>query len=200
MAKTPTERYATAQELADDLGRFLEDKPVRAKRPTLAQRARKWVRRHRPLVWAMGISAAVVVTVVIVALAISNVLIATEQRQTQAAKDELELNLYFNRIQLAEREWAANNMTRADHALAGCPTALRGWEWHYLRRLRRGGISHLPLEGTVFCVGFSGDGELLAAGNNPGIVKIWNTKTWREIRTLPQQEGALLQREQAIRC
>ena len=34
MAKEPADRYATAQELADDLRRFLEDKPIRARRPT----------------------------------------------------------------------------------------------------------------------------------------------------------------------
>ncbi len=39
-AKNPAERYATARELADDLKRFLEDRPIRAKRPALVQRAR----------------------------------------------------------------------------------------------------------------------------------------------------------------
>ncbi|HEV3202473.1 MAG TPA: serine/threonine-protein kinase, partial [Bryobacteraceae bacterium] len=38
LEKSPADRYATAQELADDLGRFLEDKPIRAKRPSLWQR------------------------------------------------------------------------------------------------------------------------------------------------------------------
>src|SRR5207302_26171 len=49
MAKSPEERYATAQELADDLKRFLEDKPIRARRPTLVQRVKKWARRHEPV-------------------------------------------------------------------------------------------------------------------------------------------------------
>jgi serine/threonine protein kinase/Flp pilus assembly protein TadD len=52
MEKNPAERYATAQELASDLGRFLRDEPVRARRPTLVQRARKWSRRHRAVVVA----------------------------------------------------------------------------------------------------------------------------------------------------
>ena len=43
MAKEPADRYATAQELADDLRRFLEDRPIRARRPTLAQRMQKWL-------------------------------------------------------------------------------------------------------------------------------------------------------------
>jgi tetratricopeptide (TPR) repeat protein len=50
MAKAPAERYATAQEMADDLRRFLEDRPIYARRPTLWQRTRKWGRRHRAIV------------------------------------------------------------------------------------------------------------------------------------------------------
>jgi serine/threonine protein kinase/tetratricopeptide (TPR) repeat protein len=48
--KNPTERYTTAQELADDLQRFLDDKPVRARRPSFFDRAAKWSRRHRTAV------------------------------------------------------------------------------------------------------------------------------------------------------
>jgi tetratricopeptide (TPR) repeat protein len=52
LEKSPQDRYATAQELADDLRRFLEDKPIRARRPSWRQVALKWARRHRPVVWA----------------------------------------------------------------------------------------------------------------------------------------------------
>ena len=43
---------------------------------------------------------------------------------------------YFQRIALAEREWAANNLSRMEELLDECPADLRGWEWHYLKRLR----------------------------------------------------------------
>jgi serine/threonine protein kinase len=52
LAKSPAERYATARELADDLGRFLHDQPIRARRTTAVQRLRKWARRHPSVVWA----------------------------------------------------------------------------------------------------------------------------------------------------
>jgi tetratricopeptide (TPR) repeat protein len=60
MEKNPVERYATAQDLADDLERFLNDESIRAKRPTLWQRTRKWTRRHRAAAWAAGVLLVVV--------------------------------------------------------------------------------------------------------------------------------------------
>jgi serine/threonine protein kinase len=45
--KEPAGRYATAQELADDLRCFLRDEPIKACRPTVLQRTVKRVRRHR---------------------------------------------------------------------------------------------------------------------------------------------------------
>jgi hypothetical protein len=52
LAKQPEERYGSARELADDLRRFLDDQPIRARRPTLRDWAAKWVRRHRRVVTA----------------------------------------------------------------------------------------------------------------------------------------------------
>jgi tetratricopeptide (TPR) repeat protein len=54
MEKSPADRYATAQELADDLRNWLEDRPIRARRPSLQQMAAKWARRHKAVVWAVA--------------------------------------------------------------------------------------------------------------------------------------------------
>jgi serine/threonine protein kinase/tetratricopeptide (TPR) repeat protein len=64
MEKRPQDRYATAQELADDLQRWLFDKPIRARRPSSVQRVRKWVRRHQAVVWSAAICSLLVVAVV----------------------------------------------------------------------------------------------------------------------------------------
>jgi serine/threonine protein kinase/Flp pilus assembly protein TadD len=50
MAKYPGERYATAGELADDLRRWLDDRPIQARRSPVWTRLVRWARRHRTLV------------------------------------------------------------------------------------------------------------------------------------------------------
>ena len=62
LAKDPLERYVTAGELAEDLGRFLDDRPVLARRPSLSNRAAKWALRHRPaVVWAVLLFASLLI-------------------------------------------------------------------------------------------------------------------------------------------
>jgi serine/threonine protein kinase len=87
LAKEPKERYATARELADDLRRFLESRPILARRPALAQRALKWAGRHRAVVGA----AALLLAVVTAGSLLSTWLVWQERGQTLTearAKDE----------------------------------------------------------------------------------------------------------------
>ena len=77
--KNPDERYATAGELADDLRAFLENRPIKAKPPTFAQRSAKWSRRHRPLVWSACASSALLLLITMVFLVISNAYISGER-------------------------------------------------------------------------------------------------------------------------
>jgi serine/threonine protein kinase/WD40 repeat protein len=47
--KDPARRYQTADALAEDLRRFVDGEPIRARRTGLAERARLWSRRHPAL-------------------------------------------------------------------------------------------------------------------------------------------------------
>src|SRR5207249_7737039 len=68
---------------------------------------------------------------------------------------------------------------KAETLLDACPPELRGWEWHYLKRLWR--VEPLVLRDPgnteVNSVAFSPDGEQLAAACGDGAVKMWDLKS-----------------------
>jgi serine/threonine protein kinase len=87
MEKRPQDRYTTAQELADDLRRYLNHEPIRARRPSLTQGAIKWCKRHQTAV----VTAAVVSFVAAIGLSVAVALIWQANSQKAAlliAKDE----------------------------------------------------------------------------------------------------------------
>jgi serine/threonine-protein kinase len=61
--KNPEQRYPSARALADDLSRYLNGEPILGRRPTLVQRLRASVRRHRAL-YTLGAAAAAIIVVV----------------------------------------------------------------------------------------------------------------------------------------
>jgi serine/threonine protein kinase len=81
LAKEPPERYATAQEMAADLQRFLENRPILARRPTAAERLRKWARRHPSVV----VAGAAVFLLLFAGSVVSTVLIHGERRKAEEA-------------------------------------------------------------------------------------------------------------------
>jgi len=62
MRKEPAERYGSAQELADDVTRYLEGMPVLARRGSLRYVLRKLVARHKVAVAALATGAVLVAT------------------------------------------------------------------------------------------------------------------------------------------
>jgi serine/threonine protein kinase/WD40 repeat protein len=57
LAKDPARRYASAKDLADDLLRFREGKPIQARPTALPERLLKWVRRRPALAGLVGLVA-----------------------------------------------------------------------------------------------------------------------------------------------
>jgi len=55
--RDPDHRYSSADLLAADLERFLEDEPIQARRPSSIERLNRWRRRNRGLAVALGVTA-----------------------------------------------------------------------------------------------------------------------------------------------
>ena len=138
LAKDPLSRYAAAQELAEDLGRFLENKPIRAQQPTVLERTGKWTKRHPAVVW----SALAMLVLSMVGLSAGLIRLNEEKKRTEREQvrvarvaEGLRRQDYVNRINLALREIQDDgNVSQAERLLDGCPEDLRGWEWDYVKR------------------------------------------------------------------
>ena len=78
-APNPADRYATAGELANDLRRFLEDRPVLARRATTVEQFVRWARRNPVVASLSGTTVTLLATVAIV--------FAVGQYRTQTALD-----------------------------------------------------------------------------------------------------------------
>ena len=98
LAKEPEQRYASAAEFAEDLRLTLENRPIRARRPTPLYLAWKLVRRHRGLAAAAG--------GLLVALLVAQfVALRFVQRGQELERSEARRAFYVERgDKLAERE------------------------------------------------------------------------------------------------
>jgi tetratricopeptide (TPR) repeat protein len=121
-AKDPEDRYATAQEMADDLKRFLQDKPLLARRPSVLQRVAKWSRRHKK---SLAVATAFLLLATI-ALGVSTVLIWQEKEQKDKALKRAEENALQADYQ---RERAESNFRRLRGAASTILTKLQEQKW-----------------------------------------------------------------------
>jgi serine/threonine protein kinase/tetratricopeptide (TPR) repeat protein len=112
LSEFPHERYSTAKELADDLERFLEGRPIEACPPSLLTRASKWAKRRRGAVFA-----AAVVTIVAIGGAITSAMMVAHVRS--AAHD----HAIEQKKQFATEALERFNPTKFADQLAAIPGA-----------------------------------------------------------------------------
>jgi non-specific serine/threonine protein kinase/serine/threonine-protein kinase len=87
MAKEPTGRYASAEELSDDLARFLAGSPVVAREPSLVYLTRKAVLRHRAAFGIAAVALVLLVTALIGAVWQARVAARERERAEQGLAD-----------------------------------------------------------------------------------------------------------------
>ncbi len=90
-ARDPAERYATAAALAEDLRRFVEDRPIRARRISPVERLARWCRRNKVLASSTGLAAAALLAAFVMTLLYAN-------RQARHAAEQAAANRRITRL------------------------------------------------------------------------------------------------------
>ena len=211
LEKHPPRRYATAQELADELQRYLSGQPILARPVSRAERGWRWCRRQ-PVVAALS---ATVVVAMLVGTVISSLFAlearqraegeaiqrheaeeqtrtATEQRAiADRERDAANLSLCFSDMHLANSAWELGEIGTLGelldrHRPRSGKQDLRGWEWYLLQAKCSETFTLRGLGSAVWQLSWSPDGQRLAASAGWVMsMKIWNVKTRREMLAIP---------------
>ncbi len=115
LRKEPARRYASAEQLGEDVRRYLADLPVAARKDSLAYRAGVFVRRHR---WAVLLAAAT-----FAALLLSTLVAISQAREARDESLRAERNLLLAEDQ---RKQADDQRRRAEQVAALLDRHLRG--------------------------------------------------------------------------
>ncbi|QDU89477.1 Serine/threonine-protein kinase PknB [Pirellulimonas nuda] len=220
LEKSANDRYQTAQELADDLRRFVNREPIRATPPTPIHRLAKWSRRHLAIIWATCAASLLIAAGSLIAAAqISQYSKVAKTQNTLAqqaaftargeariaqlalaaeasARQDAESNLYRSHIREAQDALRVGNVSRAEtlllkHLPAPNGVDHRGWEWRYLLGKLNGGSEAVDEHPeSVNSVCFSPDGALFAA-LSASRVRLWRSNPRTLIREIHIPYGML---------
>jgi len=189
LAKSPTERYQTAQQLTNDLDRYLAGEPTLARPPDRIETVWKWTRRHPFAIGTMALVAMSLLALTIVTSIYNARLVAEIGRADQEAEASRRL-LYSANVDLAHQSLLRDNVAQTRKLLQSCAPRpgqedLREFCWRYLQAsCDQHTLKLLGHQGDVFSVSFSTDGQALASAGKDGDVRIWDAATGAAERVL----------------
>ena len=171
LEKKTTSRYQSARELADELQRFSEGKPIRARRISPAVRAARWCGRNRAVagMFTLGVS-------LLTCIAVASTWAYREQRQQSrkliATQYGEQMKAAFAGVdRFVEAHSARQTLRRWHPQVSG--EDVRGWEWYLLNSFLHRGVKTINAKcGTVEDVDWSPDGSMLVSVGGDGSLSL----------------------------
>ncbi|MFO0949691.1 MAG: PQQ-binding-like beta-propeller repeat protein, partial [Isosphaeraceae bacterium] len=164
--RDPRRRYRDADAMAEDLRRFIDGEPIRARPAPAWRRAALWAQRRPAEAGLAGVG-------VLAALATVGMAVSLWYG------DRLRQSLYLQQIATAGLAWRDGNYGRLEQLLDACPEGYRGlWEWRLLKRQCHPERLLLPGHGGgVYRLAYSRDGSRLATASYDGLIRLWDPAT-----------------------
>ncbi len=158
LERDPQRRYASAKAFADDIRRYLDDRPITARPPGALYRLCKYARRNRSLVAST------------VVLAIATLVSTFFGWRAAHERTEVQRQAYRSNMMAASLGIDSGSSVR-EH-LDSVPPDMRGWEWHYLKSRLTDPLAELS--GPVsFDLHLADDGsKVIAAGQSGTLERI----------------------------
>jgi WD40 repeat protein len=189
LEKDPARRYATAQALADDLGRYLHGEPILARPVGRVERTWRWCKR-KPA------QAALVAVLVLVGVA-APVVALQQHASRQAAQVQAQTarwQQYLSDMHAATKAWDDSDVGRVLEILErnrpapGQPD-LRRFEWYYLWRQCQPSLAVPTFQHAdgVWALALTSDGSKLVVGlrgSLADVIQVWDVARRAKLQSL----------------
>jgi WD40 repeat protein/serine/threonine protein kinase len=174
LEKDRQRRYETANGLAADLKRHLDNEPVLARPPSTAYRFQKAFRRNK-LAFAAGGAVAL-------ALLIGMATSLWQARVAKNARRAAQHQAYVATMSAVQGAWEQNHVSRVRELLEETADAPeRGFEWYYWQRQMHSELTALRGHtGPILAVAYSPDGQRIVTGSADKTARVWDANTGQE--------------------
>ncbi len=193
MEKDRNRRYSSAQALAEDIRRWIQEEPIEARPPSLIYRVSKFVKKHRGRVAALAILA---IGILLAAIGLGYGLAERSaslerqqnveqrnqelQRIAQIETDRSENLQYGNAMIAAYESFVTGRRTTTLELLENCPEGKRGIEWNWISHLAKDRTRVLMQGPSANALAFAPEAHRLYTAHLDGMLRLWNTDTCQE--------------------
>jgi eukaryotic-like serine/threonine-protein kinase len=181
LEKEPRRRYGSAQELAGELGRFLNDQPIRARPVSVLARLGRWCKRNPPLALMSGLALMMLLATVVlsVTIAVQKGMVASElQEALDAQSRSVALDQLNQGLIQCERGEVAEGLLWLARSLRAAPPHEEAFQQTVRTNIAAWGRAHHPLR-VVQAMPTGIGWALFSADGRVVLTAAWGAICWK---------------------